>query len=516
MDTFQQPAVWGDAAHSINPTSPNPDHRYDVVIVGAGVVGLTTAFLAAEAGLSAAVIEGISPGAGTTGRTTGKATVLHGALGSAIKAKHGIDAARDYLEANQSGLDLIRDQLRGSDVAWRSADAWTYATEAEGTDQVSAEASLLQTTSIDAALGPTLELPFPVWLAVRVADQIQLDPAAYLQQLLRRVQELGVPVRWPVRAQAVTSGPSDELQVQCNDGSMLRSRWVVLATLLPIGLRTLAFAESAATRSYLVAGSTTHAYPEGMYLSVGKGPTRSIRSAVTRDGQTQLLLGGNSHPTGKELPARGHLDDLLAWGRERFQLHGVTHQWSAQDYLSTDLLPQIGRSPLGPENLLIATGFGKWGLTNGSAAAQALVGTMVGAEPSWSSTFTPRGPANVLTSGLTRNLEVGLDLTAGWLTDPALREGVLSEGEGVITRSSRGKPVARSMVEGKMRECSAVCPHLGGIVRWNNVERSWDCPLHGSRFDPDGNVLEGPAVAGLANPSSSTSKVGSQMLPGQG
>lgn len=515
MNDFQQPTLWGNPADSIKFGRPDPDHCYDVLVVGAGIVGLTTALLAAQVGLSVAVVEAISPGAGTTGRTTGKATVLHGALTAQIQQQYGADAAADYVTANTSGLSLIRDQLAASEVPWRNADAWSYACDATGTDQVSAEASLLQSLGIDAQLAPTLELPFPVWLAVRVADQIQLDPAAYVRHLLHRVQQLHVPVQWPVRVQQVTQSGA-ELRVHCHDGAILRGRWVVLATLLPIGLRTLAFAESAAFRSYLVAGSTPHAYPEGMYLSVGDGPTRSIRSAITADGQSQLILGGNSHPTGKDLPARRHLDDLLAWGREQFRLHAVTHQWSAQDYLSVDRLPQVGRSPLGPENLLIATGFGKWGLTNGSAAAQALVGTIVGEPLPWAQTLAPRGPANLVTSGLTRNLEVAVDLTAGWLTDPAVRPDDLREGDGVIARSARGKPLARSMIAGQVRECSAVCPHLGGIVRWNNVERSWDCPLHGSRFDPEGNVLQGPAVTGLTPPSRSTTKVGSQMLPGQG
>jgi nitrite reductase/ring-hydroxylating ferredoxin subunit len=287
--------------------------------------------------------------------------------------------------------------------------------------------------------------------------------------------------------------------VDCGE-QQVRARWVVVATLLPFPLRTALFALASPSRSYVVAGwSGNQGLPQGMYLSVGRGSTRSLRIGIAADGSEYLLVGGGGHPTGRKLPASAHLAELQRWGEGHFGEPGQTHLWSAQDYSSADLLPQIGPSPFGPPNLLMAGGFGKWGITNGSAAAVALTGMMQGSAPEWAGPLRPRIPHDPAGAGkvATLNLEVGAGLVRGWLADPQpakLPEGV--EDAGIVARRFP-RPSAISRVDGTLRRCSAVCTHLGGILRYNDVERSWDCPLHGSRFAPDGEVLGGPAVAPL-------------------
>jgi Rieske Fe-S protein len=145
----------------------------------------------------------------------------------------------------------------------------------------------------------------------------------------------------------------------------------------------------------------------------------------------------------------------------------------------------------------MATGFGKWGFTNGSAAAHILSGMIVGEVPDWARPFAPRLPSSL--SGwktlTANNAEVAATLASGWLLEPG--KGAVASGQGVVRRDLP-HPDAVSEIGGTRRVCSAVCTHLGGIVRWNDADQSWDCPLHGSRFNPDGEVIVGPAVHGLA------------------
>jgi glycine/D-amino acid oxidase-like deaminating enzyme/nitrite reductase/ring-hydroxylating ferredoxin subunit len=494
--------VWSEPSRAAS-GALSEGSRSDVVVIGAGIVGLSTALLLSRAGLSVVVLEARRPGSGTTGRSTAKATVLQGVTASRIRSRHSESVLSAYVEANSAGLQMLRELLEDRDVPWGVRDAWTYATDDEGAKQVAQEHTALRLAGVDAVLDNPTELPFRTHAGVRVAEQLQFDPAALIWSIVGSLQGAGVPVVWPMRATGVGSD-GNGLVVECEGQVRVRSRWVIIATLLPFPLRTALFAVAAPRRSYLLAGSAgaeeaAH-WPQGMYLSVGGGPTRSLRTATDREGGEHLLVGGDGHATGRQQPASSHLRELEAWAGQHFGLI-PEHRWSAQDYLSADLLPHVGASPFGPRRVLVATGFGKWGMTNGAAAAIALAGTVLGSPPAWAGPFVPRVPPGLPSAGrlLLTNLEVGFDLVKGWVWDPRRPDGrpPVGAGAGVVVRAHR-RPVALSSVDGRLRACSAVCTHLGGIVRWNDVERSWDCPLHGSQFAPDGAILAGPAVTPLA------------------
>lgn len=481
---------WGPVLGA--PTSDGLQGSHEVLVIGGGIVGLTTALLLARQGRDVAVVDARHPGGGTTAGSTAKVSLQQGTMSGRIRSRHGHQTVTDYLTANRSGQDLIRDICGDTElVDVQVRDAWTYATSPKGASSVLQEHEALVAAGLPAHLGTPDELPFPTEAAVRLPNQLQINPSQYLAALLAELAALRVPVIWPYRVGRVESR-SGRMHATSVSGLSTTADWVVLATLLPFPLRTLMFATSTPSRSYAMAARISGRMPQDMYLSADS-PTHSLRTALSAAGEELLLVGGHGHPVGKKLPASRHLRGLADWTHTHFDVQEFTHRWSAQDYASSDVLPQVGPPPTGPERMLIATGFGKWGMTNGSAAAQALAGYITGVLPAWADVYRPRISSTATGWGQVAmlNAEVAANLAKGWVLDP--RGSVAGPG----VRRDLPVPRAESTVDGVHRSCSAVCTHLGGIVRWNDAEKSWDCPLHGSRFAADGEVLEGPAVEPL-------------------
>ena len=220
----------------------------------------------------------------------------------------------------------------------------------------------------------------------------------------------------------------------------------------------------------------------------------------------KALVGGAGHPVGRASSPTNGIRELADWARLHYPGAVQTHFWSAQDYQPIAELPYVGPLLPGYDNLFVATGFDKWGLTNGVAAALALSSRILGGNMEWTTSFASwsRHELTGIPHALRTNLEVGINLAAGWLK-PLNPLNVLA-GHSTTLDGGRvqGPPwrlTATSSVDGACRTVSPVCPHLGGIVAWNDADRSWDCPLHGSRFAPDGTLLEGPATQDLSTSS---------------
>ncbi|HMG32009.1 MAG TPA: FAD-dependent oxidoreductase [Jiangellaceae bacterium] len=470
------------------------DRDADVVVVGAGITGLTTAAILARSGRHVVVLERRSVGAAASGNTTAKATVLHGLRYAEIIRKHGTATAQAYASANEAGLRWLIEEAKSADAGVESCAAYTYVTDSRLAREIEDEVAALRASGIDAESTTVTGLPFDVASAVRVNDQAQFDPVVHLDRLAREVVMAGGAVHGASPVDSVHDGSPCRVSVRA--GHTVRAGHVVIATGIPFPHRSLFFARVEPLRSYLLALPLEGAAPEGMYLSADR-VTRTVRTAVGADGTRYLVAGGEGHKVGQETHALSHHEGPARWALEHFPVRKVTHRWSAQDYRSADLLPCVGPAWLGTDRVLAATGFDKWGMTNGTAAGLALAGRIMGQPVPWQETFSPnrltlRASARALASV---NSDVAVRLVSGWLR-PDTDQRAPSEGAGRVERRGLTK-VARSRVQGEDRALCAICTHLGGIVEWNDAELSWDCPLHGSRFAADGQVLEGPATRPL-------------------
>jgi glycine/D-amino acid oxidase-like deaminating enzyme len=483
--------LWLDRPRTSHP--PLAGHAsYDVVVVGGGITGLLTALLFARAGKSVGLLEARQLGEGTTGHTTAKVSVLQGTKLMRILRQNPPSVARAYVEANLEGQEWLRRFCGDHDVPFQERPAYTYATTGAGEEKARAELAAAEVAGLKATWVQDPGLPFATRGAVCLDDQFQLHPMDLLEAITAQLLVEGGVVHESSRVRHARR-TSEGVDLATEDATVTAGT-VVLATSMPILDRGGFFARLSPNRSY-AAALRSDWVPEGMYLSADR-VTRSLRSAPAGD-EELLLVGGNGHVTGRGPSPRAQLDGLLDWARTTFPGSEVTHTWSAQDHASVTQLPYVG--PLTPthDDILVATGYDKWGFTNAAAAALLLSKTVLGGRPSWGtamSSWTAREVAG-LPRALRFNSAVGLQMLNGYLTRPLGHEKP-GEGEGEVHYEGL-RPVAESTVDGQTQRVSAVCTHLRGVLRWNDAEQSWDCPLHGSRFGPDGQVLEGPATCPL-------------------
>lgn len=475
--------------------------RADVVVVGAGLTGLTTALLLARSGKSVVVLEARSIGDVTTGHTTGKLSLLQGTKYSRMLRSQSERVARSYVEANTEGQAWLLRFCADHGVPTDVRDAMTFAATASERRTAHDEHLAATRLGVGTEWIEEPDLGFENYGAAVLRDQAQIDPAPVLAALAAQVTEHGGVIRENSRVASVSK--VGRPAVRTDDGATVHCDTVVLATGTPILDRGLYFAKVEAHRSYVLMFSGVSA-PGPMLLSAGSAGY-SIRDVPQPPGEPLLMVGGKGHVVGRTVSEARRLDELRIWAAERFPGGHETHAWSAQDYSSHDGIPFVGKLPRGLGHLYVATGYDKWGLTNGVAAALRITGEILGKTPTWARPMghritRPRGAFALVSA----NAKVGLAL-AGGLAKAELRaaDPQPPEGTGSVGRSGIDPtPIGTSTVGGTTCSVVGLCTHLGGVLKWNDAERSWDCPLHGSRFAPDGAVLEGPATRPLAKRSS--------------
>jgi len=474
------------------PGGPVPDGVFDVAVLGGGIAGITTALLARRDGARVVVVEAGRVAGGVTGANTAKVTALQSTVLSSIRASHGDEAATVYGQASLAAVEQVA-ALAGQegidcDLARRAA--FTYAAEESELEAVSAEHAAAHSAGLPTALTEDIDLPYPVAGAVRLDDQLEFHPVRYVRGLAGAVAGDGSVVAEGIRALSVEAG--SPCRVRTTAGT-ISARQVVVATHYPLLDRGLFFARLEPERSYAIAARVRGELPQGLSISAGS-TTRSLRSYGDL-----LIVGGEGHQTGAREATTERFARLETFARRHWDVEAITHRWSAQDPASYDQLPVVGRYLPRSSRLFVASGFMKWGLSGGTMAAMVLRDLLGGRTHPWASTFDPNRLSLRSAPQLARmNAQVGAEFVGDRLRRPdtASVSGV-PRGEARVVRDGRGRKGVFRDEEGGLHAVSLRCTHMGCLVRFNAAERSWDCPCHGSRFDVDGAVLEGPATKPL-------------------
>lgn len=457
-------SLWLDDVPDLGSDPLDVEETYDAVVVGAGLTGLTTALLLARAGRRVAVVEARHVGAATTGHTTAKVSLLQGTRCSRLLRRNSHDVAAAYVEANRDGQAWLLRFCADHDVPTQTRDAVTYAASPAELRSVRDEHEAAASLGLPVTWADSLDVPFPLAGATVLPEQAQFDPMDVLRALVSQLREHGGVLHQGVRVKDVSQ--TRPMRAVLEDGREVTASTIVLATGMPILDRGLYFAKVQPNRSYAAVfrGVTP---PQAMYLSAGT-PVHSIRDVILPTGPV-LMVGGYGHVVGRTRSEQAEVDRLRAWTLKHFPGAVETHAWSAQDYTSPDGLPYVGKLPRGGGAIYLATGYDKWGMANAVAAARRISGEILGEPPSWAEPIRHR------------------------ITRPGSAAQLLRFNLGTGMAAACGLP--KGLTGGAPR-----CTHQGGTLHWNDAEDTWDCPLHGSRFDADGGVLEGPATQPLKPP----------------
>ncbi len=462
----------------------------DVAVVGAGIVGMTAAALLTRAGARVAVLEARRVAAASSGNNTAKVTSLQGLAYSTIARKRP-GAGALYARTNNRGIELIDELAREHEIdcSLERLTNYTFADDADATADVERETDAAREAGLAVEFVDSAPLPFETFGAVALADQIQFDPVAYLEGLASGIDSPSEQMIF--EGSRVTS--IDGTTVNTDSGSVQAER-VLLATHMPTLDRVGLFARAEPKASFAVAARIPGELPVGMFMD--SSGTYSIRSIPDHD-DGLLLVGGQGHRIGQGDPVEA-VAALEAYARRRFSAGEIAYRWDAHDFVSEDRLPFVGPVTPRGERVLGVTGLSKWGLALGTACAEMLVSSVTGGEQAWPDEFDsrrlprPRGWPAVAKHGA----ETALHLAGDRFKRADEKE--LAPGKGAVVGDGLGQQAVFRDDDGTVHRLSARCTHLGCIVAFNEVARTWDCPCHGSRFGVDGEVLEGPAVEPLS------------------
>ena len=486
-------SLWSDAIPHGRFPALTGETTVDVAVVGGGITGVTTALLLKRAGLRVVLLEADRVGSGVSGNNTAKVTALQSTVYSTIERKHDARAAADYANGNMAAVERLASLVSelGVDCDLRRLPAYTFAFDDRELPAVEQEAEAAAKAGLPVARdrGELMGVPFPVAGAVRLDDQLALHPVKYVRGLAENVDGDGSRVYEASRVLRIEDGTP--ARVHTEQGTVVAER-VVVATHYPILDRGLYFARLEPMRSYCVAVRlASGAPPTGLAISAGS-PSWSLSNSGDL-----LIVCGRGHATGS--PEGEPYAELTKFAAEHWDIAEVTHRWSAQDPTSYDNLPMIGPYTPGSSTLYGATGFMKWGLSNGTMAAELLTDLIVGRENPLASRFSPHRLSLGSTPKLAKlNAKVAVDLVGDRLKSAEVDSVAdVPVGQARVVRDGTGKAGVYRDEAGGVHGVSLRCTHLGCLVRFNAAERSWDCPCHGSRFDVDGAVLEGPATKPL-------------------
>lgn len=467
----------------------------DVAIIGGGIVGITTARALKDMGLTTAVIEARKVGRQVTGRSTAKITSQHNIIYQTLEQKFGEDRARLYGEAQESGLRKIQSlaEQYGIDCDIEPKPAYTYTRKEEYVSQIEKEVEVARKLGLPATLVRETALPFSVLAAVKFDNQAQFHPTKYVAGLAQTIPGDGCHVF--ENSRAVEWEPD---RVVTDHGSVA-ARHTVMATHLPLGQVGGYYARAYPQAEPVIAARISR-MPDGMYITVEQ-PSHSIRTHRRENGDVYGIVAGTSFKPGHTDEERKHFEDIERWLAENFDAGPIEYRWVNEDYKPMDSAPFIGWSSSVGGSYLVATGFNAWGISNGTAAGMILADLATGKENRWLEIFDAKRVKPVAGGSefLKENAEVAAHLVSGYLSRRLKSFDELGPGEAAIMKI-HGKNIAAFKDEqGQVHAVSAICTHMGCIVGWNEADRTWDCPCHGSRFELNGDVIHGPATKPLGS-----------------
>jgi glycine/D-amino acid oxidase-like deaminating enzyme/nitrite reductase/ring-hydroxylating ferredoxin subunit len=493
-----QKSLWQDGVNVyVNKPVINSEGIYDVIVVGGGITGVTTALLLQEAGKKCLIIEAANLCYGTTGGTTAHLNTILDTPYTTISKNFSKKASRLVATATADAITLVKENIStyNIDCGYSDAAAYIFA----DTDMQEKELKDIFEATKEAGVGiayvQNIPIPSPFTSAVRIEGQAKFHPTKYVFALAEVFEKAGGAIIQHCRVTNVHG--KEPLQVETSTGNF-RAHHLVYATHVPPGINLLHL-RCAPYRSYAMSVKLhDNNYPEDLVYDM-YDPYFYYRTQVIGDDRF-LIVGGVDHKTGHEENTFRNYLQLEAKIRSLYNVAEITHQWSSQYFEPTDGLAYIGHLPQHSDNVYVATGFGGNGITYSHVAARVLFDKLTGKEAAYDDLFNPNRikPVAGFTNFVKHNADVTKEFLGKLFSAAKLNElSGISAGEGKIV-SFEGKKLGVYKSEGgELFAVNPVCTHMKCDVKWNPAEKSWDCPCHGGRFDCQGHVLTGPPSSDL-------------------
>jgi glycine/D-amino acid oxidase-like deaminating enzyme/nitrite reductase/ring-hydroxylating ferredoxin subunit len=493
MSTFEVPQF----------KSLTSDEECDVCVIGAGITGLTTAYMLTRSGKNVIVVDDGSIGGGESARTTAHITNVIDDRYHRIESLHGKDNARLAAESQTAAIDTIEDIINTNkiDCDFTRLTGYHFFMPDENAEDLEKEYEACKRAGINvkinenppiASMGnyPCLEFP----------NQAEFHMLKYLAGLADAITKAGGKIYTQTHIQSIKdSKDGSPATAETKDKLKITAKDIVVATNSPVSDYVKMHLKQVAHRTYVI-GITVpkDSVPHGLYWDTEE-PYHYIRLYKQQKNDI-LIIGGEDHKTGQDDHPEKHFDNLVKWASEKFPVGGnVAYKWSGQVLEPFDGLSFIGKDPENPEHIYIATGDSGMGITHGTFSAVILDDLINGRKNKWAELYDPKRLK--LIKNAPDYIKEGLNTAVQYIdiiTPPEVSSvDEIVPGSGAIMGNGMNKIAAYKDENGTMYKFSAVCPHLKCIVEWNNVEKTWDCPCHGSRFDFKGKVINGPALADL-------------------
>ncbi|MDD2823213.1 MAG: FAD-dependent oxidoreductase [Candidatus Daviesbacteria bacterium] len=447
--------------------------KTDVVIVGGGIAGLNVAYFLKKKGLKVIVVEARNIALGTSGNTTAKVTSQHVLKYSYLINNFGKDKAKIYADANQWAIGKLEEIIGNEKINcdFCKTSAYTYTKKVDEVSEIKNEVATAQKLNLPASFVDHIDLiPFKIHGAIKFDNQAYFHPRKYLLALANKINDQNNHIFEQTKALDIKDGEG-ECEVITDKGN-IKAKFVVIATNFPFYDKDNVFSTMPKTHSFVIAGKASYDQFKGVLIGTGEKDI-SLRHH-TEHQDKWLLIGGTHQLNNKQSTDESYKH--LSNESSQFNIESISYKWGAQDSNPSDRVPYIGFYP-NSKRVLVTTGFGAWGMTTSFVSAKILTDLITDGKSEWEALYSP----SRLKSDIRSNKN-NMDSTK-------------DKGQ-VIIKS--GKPIAVYTDEkGVKHSVSAVCTHMGCTVGWNDKDKTWDCPCHGSRYDKFGKVINGPAPKDL-------------------
>lgn len=493
-------SLWQDTVADFIPQAKViVDKRFDVVIVGGGITGITTALLLQKKGLNCLIAEAHNICFGTTSGTTAHLNTFLDNPYDQIQSDFGEENAQLVAEATKQSVALFRQHIEeySIDCNYEIRDGFLFAQTDEQAKKLQKIYDASKQSGVKVTYADSIPVPISYKKAIVYADQAQIHPTRYVHALAKEFEKAGGTILQNCTIDKFEEEENGLLNIESNQGNV-KANHLIYATHIPPGVNILHF-RCAPYRSYAMAVTLKdNNYPDGLAYDM-YDPYHYYRTQVV-DGKKYLIAGGEDHKTAHIQNTDVCFTHLESYLRKYFAIDKIAFKWSSQYFEPADGLAYIGHLPGNPDNVYVATGFGGNGITYSHIAAIALTNLITSGKSEFARLFNPGRvkPVAGFTSFVKENADVVKEFFKKRFSTSDLKEVAdVAPGEARLIKYEGESIALYKDINGKLHAIDPVCPHAKCMVDWNSAEKSWDCPCHGSRFSYDGELLTGPARRGL-------------------